>query len=95
MATTTVSSAEQAANGAQSYTDYANHLSYMLHEVAYQAQAARALLHEHDQTEADETLTGVSYLLNRLQEDCKKLSEDVCGTWHTYRAKDEIGRSGR
>ena len=67
-----------------SYDDWAHHVGYELYELAYQAEAARALLHESDQTEADEKLTGVSYLLTRLKDECKKLSEEVSNTSRTY-----------
>jgi hypothetical protein len=56
---------------------FASHTGYVLYEIAYQAKAARALLHEHPESEGDETLTGISYLLSRIADDCDRLSGEV------------------
>lgn len=71
------------------FRDWSSHLSYSLFEFAYQAKAARALLHECEKTEGDETLMGVSYLLGRMATDCEKLSGDISGRWLDYIRKEE------
>lgn len=70
------------------FNDWANHLSYSLFEVAYQAKAARALLHECEKTEGDETLMGVSYLLGRMAADCDKISGEISAKWFDYIRKE-------
>jgi hypothetical protein len=79
------------ASARKDYADFANHVSYLLYELGYQARAARALLHEYEESDKVEELTGVSYLLSKLSEDCKKLSEDVSGTTRIYTLNTAAG----
>jgi hypothetical protein len=83
MADATVTRAKEA-TAPKSYADFAYHLSYLLHELGFQARAARALLNEYEKSDQVEELTGVSYLLSKLTEECKKLSDDVSNTARTY-----------
>lgn len=56
---------------------WANGMGYRLYEFAYAAQAAKALLHEYAGTDANAGLTGVSYLLSRLSDDCERAAADA------------------
>jgi hypothetical protein len=73
----------------RSYGDWVTDVSYRLNELAYQAKAARALLRECEQTEEDETLTGVSYLLTSLFEQLDAMSVRVSNSEFTYRHKEQ------
>lgn len=53
------------ASAPKNYSDFANHISYLLYEIGYQARAARALLHEYEKSDEVEELTGViGYRIN-------------------------------
>jgi hypothetical protein len=62
---------------AKQLSDWTHHLGYQLFECAYLARATRALLREHSDAEKDEGLTGVSYLLTRLEKECGRLQNEV------------------
>lgn len=77
----------EATTQAPAYSDWAGEVSYRLSHVMFQARAARALLREHPSAEEDQGLTGVSYLLTRLADECELLAADVSNTEFRYERK--------
>lgn len=57
------------------YLEFANQLGYELHRLRYQADAARALLREHEGSESDHELVGTSYMLTDIAELANNLAE--------------------
>jgi hypothetical protein len=66
------------------YGDWSCRVSYDLNNAAYLARAARALLREHPSVDSDEGLTGVSFLLSRLVNECEELALEVGNTQFLY-----------
>jgi hypothetical protein len=76
------------------YGEWACDVSYHLHELAYQAKAARALLRECANTEKDEALTGVSFLLTGLFEGLRAISQRVSETEFAYVHREQEASRG-
>lgn len=77
------------------YRDFTSHVQYSLHELSYFAQATQAMLelfNDHSWPMEDrELLTGVSYMLSRIQRDAKALVMEVDQTQGDYQLKPTSG----
>jgi hypothetical protein len=88
MATVKSTNPPRTAKPIPEYRDLVSNIRQSLFEAAYLAQATRAMLHECETTEQDQTLTGVSYLLSMLFERCDELSRRVSDTEFQYVVKE-------
>jgi uncharacterized protein Yka (UPF0111/DUF47 family) len=88
MAKRTLPAAEQTAKSPETFSNFANHLSCQVYELMYQAKALHALLEEIDGAGETDELTGMSYLLKRLERDCDQIARDVgdAAFKHTWEA---------